>query len=123
MIVSDVNNREPVVLRQQWAQASTARTTSYRRQAPGASGVKMIDCPEEPPRADVCGERCYGFQWTEGRPRGVLRQRQTGCELLSPPTAQDRLAVGARCRLAFQPYLTDAAPHLLLSLWAASPRG
>jgi hypothetical protein len=26
---------------------------------------------------------------------------------------QDRLAVGARSRLAFQPYLTDAAPHLV----------
>ena len=25
--------------------------------------------------------------------------------------AQDRLAVGPRSRLAFQPYLTDAAPH------------
>jgi hypothetical protein len=26
---------------------------------------------------------------------------------------QDRLAVGARSRLAFQPYLADAAPHLV----------
>jgi hypothetical protein len=26
---------------------------------------------------------------------------------------QDHLAVGARSRLAFQPYLTDAAPHLV----------
>ena len=34
---------------------------------------------------------------------------------------QDCLAVGARSRLAFQPYLTNAAPHLVAFIVGASP--
>jgi len=36
---------------------------------------------------------------------------------------QNRLAVGARSRFAFQPYLTDAAPHLVAFIVARLAKG
>ena len=68
-------------------------------------------------------QRAKGAQGVDGknllwRPIGEKRDRdrdQPANEMRVAVTAvmQDPLAIGARSRLAFQPYLTDAAPHLV----------
>src|SRR5271166_1205977 len=68
-------------------------------------------------------QRAKGAQGVDGknllwRPIGEKRDRDrdqpaNDVRVAVAAIMQDHLAVGARSRLAFQPYLTDAAPHLV----------